>query len=145
MTEQLDDVVYGRLSELSELANDLLNANDAISAIELLLGALNLLPNPKNNWEAYTWINGSLGEAYFILKDYSRAKEVLFDALNGPDGWENPFILLRLGESLYEMGEKDAASQYLARAYMLEGEELFKDEDSKYLVLLKSKLLIDGP
>ena len=43
------------------------------------------------------------------------------------------------------MGEKDAASQYLARAYMLEGEELFKDEDSKYLVLLKSKLLIDGP
>ena len=145
MTEQLDDVVYGRISELSELANDLLNANDAISAIELLLGALNLLPNPKNNWEAYTWINGPLGEAYFILKDYSRAKEVLFDALNGPDGWENPFILLRLGESLYEMGEKDAASQYLARAYMLEGEELFKDEDSKYLVLLKSKLLIDGP
>ena len=48
MTEQLDDVVYGRISELSELANDLLNANDAISAIELLLGALNLLPNPKN-------------------------------------------------------------------------------------------------
>ena len=68
MTEQLDDVVYGRISELSELANDLLNANDAISAIELLLGALNLLPNPKNNPTYKAQRSGTLENAVIPSK-----------------------------------------------------------------------------
>lgn len=145
MSEKLDDVLYSKISTLTELANDSLNNNDRRSAIDRLLEALRLLPEPKNEWEAYTWIKGSLGDAFFSSQDYANAKESFFDALNGPDGWTNPFILLRLGESLYEMGDEDAASEYLARAYMLEGEELFRDEDSKYFVLLKSKLLIDEP
>lgn len=145
MNKELDDITCDRISALSEQANDLLNDNDAQNAIDPLLEALGLLPDPKHQWEAYTWINGSLGDAYFSMRDYAKAKESLFDALNGPDGSTNPFILLRLGECLYEMGDKDAASEYLSRAYMLEGEELFEDEDSKYLVHLKGKLSIDRP
>lgn len=39
--------------------------------------------------------------------------------MNGPDGQFNPFILLRLGQVLFELGDMRSAQEYLARAHML--------------------------
>ena len=44
---------------------------------------------------------------------------------------DNPFILLRLGENYLEMEDETNATEFLLRAYMLEGEKIFK-EDWKY-------------
>lgn len=61
----------------------------------------------------------------FLNREYEKAKSNLYNARNCPDGISNPFILLRLGESLFECGELDKAREYLLRAYILEGYKLF--------------------
>lgn len=65
-----------------------------------------------------------------------KAKSELYNALNCPSGISNPFILLRLGESLFECGEMDKAKEYLLRAYMIEGYKIFFNEDDKYFELI---------
>jgi hypothetical protein len=56
----------------------------------------------------------------------------------GPIG--NPFLRLRLGQCMYELGETDEAANWLAGAYLLEGKELFSQDDPKYLEFIKSRL-----
>ena len=46
----------------------------------------------------------------------------------------NPFIHLRLGQCLYELGEVEVASDHLEQAYMNGGGKLFQNETPKYLV-----------
>lgn len=53
----------------------------------------------------------------------------------------NPFVLMRLGQSAYELN-KDNSKEYLLKAYMLEGEAIFEDQDNKYLESIRN--LIDG-
>ncbi len=40
---------------------------------------------------------------------------------------------MRLGQSAFEIGKMEEAREYLLRAYMLEGDDIFSDEDEKYL------------
>lgn len=60
--------------------------------------------------------------------------------MNCPDGISNSFILLRQGEIMYELNEKVRAVEFLLRAYMLEGKEIFDGEDNKYLKFLKENV-----
>ncbi|MBR0565976.1 hypothetical protein J5J83_07595 [Azoarcus sp. L1K30] len=136
---ELPDDLYVRIRKLCEQANDALESDSPQHAEAPLLEALRLLPKQQDRWEAYTWICASLGEMYFLSKRYQEAKEALFDAMNGPDGNTNPFIFLRLGQVLFELGDMRGAQEYLARAHMLEGDELFVREDTKYLEFLKGK------
>lgn len=53
----------------------------------------------------------------------------------------NPFVLMRLGQSAYELN-KDNSKEYLLKAYMLEGEAIFEDQDNKYLESIRN--LIEG-
>ena len=49
--------------------------------------------------------------------------------MNG-EGYGNPFVMLRLGECCLEIGDEKNAIEYLLRAYMFEGREIFEpDED----------------
>ena len=47
-------------------------------------------------------------------------------------GTGNPFVWLRLGQSAFELGNAKQATDALLSAYMLEGDEIFEDEDPKY-------------
>ena len=46
----------------------------------------------------------SIRRYLFLNREYEKAKSNLYNARNCPDGISNPFILLRLGESLFEAG-----------------------------------------
>lgn len=78
-----------------------------------------------------------MGDTYFINDDYDMAKNNFYNAINCPDGFSNPLILLRLGESLLECGELEKAKEYLLKAYMLEGYKIFNEEDDKYFELIR--------
>ena len=56
------------------------------------------------------------------------------------EGYNNPFVLLRLGQSAYEIGNKEQALEYLLRTYMLEGKEIFEEDEKKYFEFLKSNM-----
>ena len=53
----------------------------------------------------------------------------------------NPFLRLRLGQCLFELGELDEAANWLAGAFLEEGTKIFAEDDPKYLAFIKSKLL----
>lgn len=69
-------------------------------------------------------------------------RDALMTAMRSPEGEPtgNPFLRLRLGQCMYELGESVEAANWLAGAYLLEGNELFSQDDPKYLEFIKSKL-----
>lgn len=67
--------------------------------------ALELLPEPKDDWEAATWLYVAIGDAFFFLEKYEEALDNLKHARMCPDGMANSFILMRLGEVYYELKE----------------------------------------
>jgi len=136
---ELPDELHQRIVKLSERANQAIDGGKPAEAIDPLNEALDLLPPLEDDWDAWTWLNATLGDAYFAQTDYKNAKIALFDALSGPDGNTNPFILLPLGESLFELGEHAQARRWLAQAHMLEGDALFAQEPAHYLRFLREQ------
>jgi tetratricopeptide (TPR) repeat protein len=138
LNKELSEETYEKITELCEKGNELTEENNFEEALKIYLEALKLLPEPKNQWEASSWINSVIGDTYFILKNYKEAKEYFYDALNYLDSIDNPFINLRLGQTLYELKEYEKAKEYLQIAFMLEGYEIFFDEDKKYFKLIEN-------
>ena len=132
---ELPDELYERITELSEQGNALMDNEDAAGAIVPWSSALSLLPSPKEQWEAYTWLCASLGDASFSLGNVAQAFHCFMDAMNGPDGQVNPFILYRAGQCCEALGNRKQALDLLVRAYALDGEDIF-DADEEGAVLL---------
>lgn len=140
---ELPDAIEKKIQLLSEEGNELLDEQgDWQGAVARWSKALTLLPSPQNQWDAATWLHASLGEAYLTGGKWQEARDSFHNAMNCPDGAANPFILLRLGQTRLELGDEDGAAEYLLRAYMLEGAELFDTEEPRYLELLASRGLI---
>ncbi len=133
---ELNNEIYSKILELCSNGDKMVEKGEFDKAIQDYKRALDLVPPPKNTWDTSTWIYTALGDTYFLKSDYKEAIEYFYNAMNCPDGLNNPFILLRLGQSLYNVDEKTKAKEYLLRAYMLEGLEIFQEEDDKYLQLI---------
>ncbi len=140
--DELPDDIYEQVEALSEDGNDLIDDGDAAGAEAVWRQALALLPEPRDIWEAYTWLNASIGEACYLQEDYDGAVQVLFDALNGPEAQANPFIHYMLGKSLWKRGgDEERAIDELLRAYMLDGNEIFEGDEEEGPAMLR--LLIE--
>jgi hypothetical protein len=59
------------------------------------------------------------------------------------DGHTNPFILLRLGQALVDLGDMERGIEYLLRAYMLDAEGVFEEDGARYLKMLRDRTLIN--
>ncbi len=140
MAKELNEQLHSRIASLSKDGDDLLSAKRFTAAVALFQEAWALLPEPKDDWDAATWILSAIGDAHFLSKQYDRALETLGKAVRCPGGLGNPFIHLRLGESAYELGHLKRADEELTRAYMAAGNEIFKTEDPKYFLRLKGIL-----
>ena len=132
-THSLPDEVYERVAFLSRTGDELADAGRLDDAIREYVKALELLPEPVEAWSAATWLLTAIGDASFQKGDFEKARRALSDAMHCPEALGNPFIHLRLGQAQFELGNKERAKDELARAYMGGGEEVFEDEDSKYL------------
>ena len=119
---------------------------DALAAsgqYEAAIGQYNaawaLVPTPRNDWNASTWILAALGDAFFLGGHIDAARKPLEFAMTCPGGLGNPFLHLRLGQVLFEAGELDAAADELMRGYMGGGPEIFANEDPRYLEFLGTR------
>ena len=135
--------------EISQLIDSLCRKGDQFAgmeqyddAIEKYGEAWELLPEPRQQWPAATWILMSVGDAQFRLREFAEAADLLFDAIEYPDGDANAFLYLRLGQCLLELGQLNNAADSLENAFRLGGEEVFDGEDPKYLGFLKAQLKI---
>jgi hypothetical protein len=102
--------------------------------------AFGLIPEPKVNWVATPWVLGVAADVAFRAGQCARALGMLNDAINCAAPNVNPFINLRIGQCLYELGEKKRAAHHLTLAYMAEGRDAFAGEDPKYFKLLEKVL-----
>lgn len=141
---EISEEAYSKITEYCRQGDMLLEDGNTELAYENYISALDLIPNPKINYEAATWIYVALGDIYLSLKDYEKARDSYYDAMNCPNGMTNPYVLLRLGETLVETKDDENAKEYLLRAYMLVGDDIFLEEDEKYYSSIKDIIKTSG-
>ncbi|WP_288988132.1 hypothetical protein [uncultured Sphingopyxis sp.] len=133
---ELSSEIHETISQLSAEGDALAERGGYEAAIEKYNAAWALVPEPKSNWNASTWLMEAIGDAAFLGGYLTSAQEALEYAMHCPDGFGNPFIHLRLGQVLYDKGELDRAGDELTRAYMAAGDEIFAAEEPKYRTFL---------
>jgi tetratricopeptide (TPR) repeat protein len=141
MPDQLSPETSARLDRLCEEGSAALKRGRYWEGIDRFQVAWELLPEPKEIWEAATWILAAIGDVYYLNSHFDKALEFFGKAVRCPGGLGNPFIHLRLGESAYELGNMTRADDELTRAYMGAGKDNFVAEDPKYLKRLSGILL----
>jgi tetratricopeptide (TPR) repeat protein len=109
-------------------------------AIEKYSLAWQMIPNPKENWQASTWIAAALGDSYFQIKSFAFGAEILRKAISCPGGLGVAFLHLRLGQSEFELGNEEEAVDQLMRAYALEGITLLSHEKPEYTAFLRDRV-----
>ncbi len=113
-------------------------------ALALYWQAWDLLPEPKIDYDAATWILAAVGDANFLGRDYEAGIDNLSTVMHCPGGIGIPFLHMRLGQCQFELGDHARAIDELTRAYMGGGADLFDDEDPKYLDYLEANCPSDG-
>jgi len=129
-----------RIQELTAEGDALAESAEYSAATQKYWAAWDLLPEPKTEWEAATWLLVAIGDANFLDRDFQAGRDNLTTAMHCPDAIGNPFLHLRLGQCQLELGNESRAADELARAFMGAGIEMFLSQDPKYLTFLKSRL-----
>ena len=135
----LEDGLQVAIAGYCKAGDSLAAAGDHDAAVKEYNQAWKLVPDPKNDWEASTWILAAIADSCFHLGKLKSARSALDYAMTCPGAIGNPFLHLRRGQILYEQNEPDAAADELMRAFMAEGYEVFENEDEKYLNFLASR------
>lgn len=141
MNNTISEQLEAELDKLAEEGNSYYD-NDKQKALEIWNNALELIPEPKNRFSQTVWFLAQIGDIYFSKKNYEESFKYFEDAKNNlsGEGYSNPFVMLRLGQCAYEIGNNDTAIEYLLRAYMLEGKDIFEEDDDKYFEFLRTNV-----
>lgn len=136
--KELEPSVHQRIMKICEIGDRYVEEGDLSEAIARYREAWSLIPEDWTEWEASTWILSSVGEVYFRKREFDEALDRYSRATLCPNGLGNPYIHLRLGQLHLELGQLKQAGDELTRAYMGAGEEIFQDEDPKFLAFLRN-------
>ena len=135
----LDDATYDRIKTLSEEGDALAEKKDYPGALQKYWQAWDLLPDPKTDWAAATWLLAAIGDANFLGRDFAAGRKNLSLAMSCPDAIGNPFLHLRLGQCEFELGNLSKAADEFIRAYMGGGKDIFQEDDPKYFKFLTTR------
>lgn len=148
MVEDLAAEVQAKMDELAQKGNRLEKEGRLAEAVQAWQEGLALIPKPQQFYSQTMWFLAAIGDVYFQQGEYALAHEC-FDKARGNmtgEGYGNPFIMLRLGECCLEIGDEKNALEYLLRAYMFEGKEIFEPDDdgaddgTKYFDFLRTHI-----
>lgn len=142
---ELDDNIYSEIQQLSQAGDNFAENGDYPNALKKYWKAFDLIPEPKTEWEASTWVLAAIGDSNFLGEDFQAGVDNLSNAMHCPGATGNPFLHLRLGQCQFETGNAKRAADELIRAYALAGEAIFSEDDSKYLAFLKTKIETEKP
>ena len=132
--EEITPELKAKLDEYAERGNRFEEEEQYEKALQAWEEGLALIPEPQQYYSETIWFLAAIGDVYFQKGMYPQAHKC-FDKARGNlsgGGYGNPFIMLRLGECCLEIGDERNAAEYLLRAYMMEGKEIFEpDEDGE--------------
>ena len=138
----LSEEISEQIESLSEEGNEYFDDENYENAIKVWKQALALIPNPQNTYTETLWLETSIGDAYFMMGNHQEAFPHFLNAKSNieENAYENPFIMLRVGQLYFEANDFKNAKEYLLRAYMFEGEEIFEGSKEKYFEFLKENV-----
>lgn len=139
MQKELPAETYDKVLKFSKSGDALAKKGKFKEAIADYNEAWQLLPKPKGEWKASTWLLAAIIDAAFFGGYFKTARQALNDVMRMEDSVGNPFLHLRNGQVLFEEGKLDEAAEELMRAYMAEGKKMFADDDPKYYEFLKTR------
>ena len=91
MTE-LPEAVHRRIQQLCANGDTFASRQTYSEALQQYWAAWDILPEPKTDWEAATWILVAIGDANFLSRDFVAGKDNLSNAMRCPGAIGNPFI-----------------------------------------------------
>jgi len=133
--DELDD-------EIQRLAHEggALMRSDPPRALALFQQAYALLPEPRTSYYDSIWLLRDIGYQQFRMGRYADGKATLMTAVKEVSGAiQLADVHLHLGQCLFELGEA-AADDWLVSAYLMEGPEVFRRQDEKYLAHVRGML-----
>jgi hypothetical protein len=142
MTEELGPDIHDAVKRHCAHGDELAERRKFRDAIIEYNKAWALLPEPRDRWNAATWVLAAIGDAAFLAGYTDLTRQAFTDVMGCPDALGNPFLHLRRGQVLFDAGDHDDAANELMRAYMGGGPELFQSEPAKYLEFLKTRAAI---
>ena len=136
----LDPELLRETRDLCAMGHWLVDKRQWTRALEVYQQALAGLPEPKAALPLAYGILLAIGDLRFLSGDFAGALRDLAAAQAHPRSEGDPFLLLRLGQCRYELGDRGRAAAELARALDLAGPSFFEEEDEKYLAFAKTRL-----
>ena len=123
-----------------ESGEELADNGDYAGALANYQTAWELISEPKYDHESAWQLLGAIGDTHFVLGDWQACHDTFQQVIRYIGGEDNPFVRLRLGQSILELGNEREALNWMVPAYLMEGTKLFSDDNPKYLTLVKSRL-----
>lgn len=136
----LSDEMHEEVKRLCSEGNKHADSKHWAVALALYWQAFDLLPEPKTQWSAGTWVLAAIGDTNFLAGDFEAGRDNLSSAMHYPNAIGNPFLHLRLGQCQFELGALERAADELSRAYMGAGAKIFSADEPKYFDFLKTRL-----
>ena len=141
--KKLQKAAYQAAITSLERGNDFLDNDQHARALEEYHRALKWVPNPHEGYEIAHEIYAAIGDAHWFEEDFDQALKNFETAqriYGGIHSHYQPFLMLRLGQVLYRIAERDddadtkkRAHTMLSGAYESSGEEIFDDEDPEFM------------
>ena len=123
-----------------EAGDQLLEEERYADAMSRSRCAWDLLKEPRDRQEKAVKILGAMADCCFFAGDWNGCCDVIQHAFRCGADVGNPFLRLRMGQSLYELGDREEAANWLVPVYLAEGRAPFEDEEPKYLESFREKL-----
>lgn len=134
------DKDLNKINELLVSGERLADAGQYSDALPDLQAAWDALPEPKNDQELSVQILAAIADCHFYSREWHECCETVQYAFHCGADLDNPFFRLRLGQSLYELGDEQEAANWLAPVYLMEGRTPFEIDGLKYLEFFRNKL-----
>ncbi len=113
---QLDEELHQKIKVHCAQGNDLANAQRFEDAIAEYNKAWLLIPDPKNDWEAATWVLAVIADSTYLGGYTTTVREAIEYGMTCPGAIGNPSMHLRYGQILFDVNERDRADDELMRA-----------------------------
>jgi hypothetical protein len=128
---RIDDLIYE--------GERLIRSHHFEGALAAFQAAWNELPAPADAHEQAIPILGAIVDCRFFPPQWAECRDAVQSAFRAGASLDDVFFRLRLGQSLYELGDRQEAANWLVPVYLMEGQRPF-EEDSKYLTFFHDQL-----
>ncbi len=140
LNNNLAEEILNEVSQLKVKGEKEFEKKQFDKAKDFFFEALNLIHEPIQHYSEATKLLVAIGDCYFHMNKFEECYSFFSRAIQGVDGFGDPFIHLRIGQMYYEREEYDKSSLELRRAYLLGGKEMFDNEDLKYYTSIEKEL-----